>query len=571
MDNPQLGCDCPDGWNGFFCEFEIEPEEALPILDGVEACGDSICLNGGTCVTTTVVDQQGLKQTVEHCDCSTAYTEDAIFSGLSCEYLATVLCTEPPAGNDGLQGVQFCTNGGKCNKDNVWEGCECPSHWTGMHCQIAVENEVDNSEICGNSKCLNGGRCIEFTVNGEKEHSCDCTDATDGIHRYDGTHCQYESTSFCTASDGDDLSGVEFCVNDGICDSAGTCRCPSGYSGSRCELPIYAGQDSEDEALQDDDHIDFKCSLICANGGVCASGAKDYGSLQDSINKVDSVSQSYHETYYEHCVCPDGFVGLTCEHKVEICGESEHFCMHGSKCVENDGKHSCDCSDASANIGHGDQSSMFAGESCEHHATDICIKGDEEIARPLYFCVNEGTCRDYVTEDDLNPGCMCPEGWTGPHCELRVQESTDDLVKTTGKLIAIISASCFFFLVLLVTITNCIRRRQISGGSWSGSRREFGTSDAIGSKNLAPKRFSVMSPARPISSSSDPITAGITLTPDDEPGAYHDEPFQDEPAVENYKDRPAAEYYRDEPVLIDLAHSKARDGEGAELENVDFI
>jgi hypothetical protein len=53
-------------------------------------------------------------------------------------------------------------------------------------------------------------------------------------------------------------------------------------------------------------------------------------------------------------------------------------------------------------------------------------------------------------------------------------------------------------------------------------------------------------PPTVFSLSSDPITAGFTLPPDDEP-----EPYEDEP-VEPYKDEPTEAYY-DEPVLMSIA------------------
>jgi hypothetical protein len=35
-----------------------------------------------------------------------------------------------------------------------------------------------------------------------------------------------------------------------------------------------------------------------------------------------------HSSNFDHCVCPEGFVGLTCEDTIEICPNGEHVCWH---------------------------------------------------------------------------------------------------------------------------------------------------------------------------------------------------------------------------------------------------
>ena len=34
------------------------------------------------------------------------------------------------------------------------------------------------------------------------------------------------------------------------------------------------------------------------------------------------------------------------------------------------------------------------------------------------FCTNHGTCVRMVSGDELHPGCVCKDGWTGERCEL---------------------------------------------------------------------------------------------------------------------------------------------------------
>lgn len=421
-DDVLQGCDCPAGWTGFFCEFhdDTTSNDYNDELDYSEACGDFVCLNGGKCVSTTVMAGDGSKTIVKYCDCNFAYDENHVVAGPNCEYHATVLCTEPELGATNMAGVQFCVNGGKCPESNILGGCDCPLHWTGMRCEIeSDEIDDDGTDECGTTSCLHGGKCVYFDDDDTGSSGCDCSTAFDDFHRYDGPFCQYQSTEFCSMPEGT-LATIEFCVNNGTCQGDGNCRCPSGFYGSRCEMTIYDDQRPDDFVDAENDY-EYNCRLTCSNGGFCAKGVANHGPYQDTISGVSHLNRTHHETYFEHCVCPEGFLGLTCEHKVLTCGNDEHYCLHGSTCVKYNDDYLCDCSKVDETIGHGDQPSVFAGDSCEHPANDICVQGDIFPTRPLYFCVNHGVCRAYVVEGDDDPGCNCPNGWEGPHCEIRSQ------------------------------------------------------------------------------------------------------------------------------------------------------
>jgi hypothetical protein len=70
------------------------------------------------------------------------------------------------------------------------------------------------------------------------------------------------------------------------------------------------------------------------------------------------------------------------------------------------------------------------------------------------------------------------------------------------------------------------------------------------------------------SSISDARTAGLELSPDDEPDSFEDEPYQDEPYCDEPRKK-AAEPYRDEPILVNMG--PPHDEDGNELHNVEFI
>lgn len=579
------GCECPSGWTGFFCEYEEDREDIYDDTESTqdaEPCGDNVCLNGGTCVSTLITAANGTKTTIQYCDCNTAYNKDTTFAGANCEYPATTLCTEPKDGAPDLAGVDFCVNGGKCNEDNLFGGCICDDrHWAGMRCELKRDDfEDDESVSCGNIACFNGGQCVVSVENDIEDYSCDCSSAFDDLHRYDGPYCQYQSTELCSKPQaGGTLAKVEFCVNEGHCQDGGPCLCMSGFFGPRCELTIYEGQDSEDVSFnQDDDEYTYNCRLTCFNGGTCAKGVKDLGSYEDAIGKVGHLNKTYDETLFEHCVCPEGYVGLTCEHKVETCGNDAHYCLHGSTCVEDDGRSVCDCSQADETIiGHGDQP-LFAGDSCEHAANDICVQGDAFPTRPLYFCVNGGTCRSYVSQGEQDPGCDCKSGWAGPHCETRTNHlSAQSASPEEGADILLISmVTATLVLLLLILVASLMRLGKPSSNEnaqdWVIFRRRgpgHGLSDdpTSRSSNLAPKRCSTI----------DSLPAKIS--PRSDPGQPL--PYQDDPILERYEDEPVDDsLYHDEPNVIenDYSHDEimvdvgpSRDEDGHQLHNVDFI
>jgi hypothetical protein len=118
---------------------------------------------------------------------------------------------------------------------------------------------------------------------------------------------------------------------------------------------------------------------------------------------LESFNNATHLGLWEHCVCPDGFFGIQCEHQLEICPGGDHVCLHGSKCVaqgetvDGDLSHKCDCD-------HGfDAVEKYAGKFCQYTSTDICTKnGRPGVGKANFaFCVNNGTCKKKV--DDTEP------------------------------------------------------------------------------------------------------------------------------------------------------------------------
>lgn len=281
--------------------------------------------------------------------------------------------------------------------------CSCPDGFDGPYCEIKKDS-------CGQNHCFHGGRCIERSVDGEVLHHCDCTEANKlGDTSYAGRFCQYEATSYCTKSSG--LQGHLFCVNNGTCksDPYDGCSCQKGFTGFSCEYVtsahVIGGPDDgpPDDEDDDDDYArqfggdiddgktvvdiaegETPCTLACDNGGTCRNGLKDLGQLED----LQSSSFANRDQGLQHCICPKGFAGTSCEIKVETCSSGHHMCFHGGKCVQFSNKEECDC------VGE------FSGHHCEHASTEICTEGERSPGAPLSFCVNGADCVRKVTASE---------------------------------------------------------------------------------------------------------------------------------------------------------------------------
>ena len=397
-DNNSDMCDCPDGWMGPRCEIH-QPKHPAGIL-----CGDVHCLNGGACVQTQLLDDNGISYATEsHCDCSDANDEKFLYAGSSCQHQSTSLCTHPMPGQDSLQGVIFCTNHGFCpsNPQSVHGGCDCVGAFVGFSCEFEAgvddyyqdAKDVEDLEQCGEYVCHNGGTCVTTKVSIsnpdggadflEESKYCDCNAAVTEDTIFAGDSCQYPATTFCTTQPDGSLEGTIFCTNDGSCGENvhQGCDCTAGWNGFRCEYRIDDFEQVNDQDQDQGEACGDDGSLYCFNGGVCDA--------------------------------------------MEVNGETEYR---------------CDCSLAF------DDESLFTGTSCQYKSTEIC--GDPlEPGQDLegsFFCTNHGTCPDGATLRQ----CDCPKGWLGFHCEFFAPETDNDGSQECGDNICQNGGTCVQTLVV---------------------------------------------------------------------------------------------------------------------------
>jgi hypothetical protein len=154
-----------------------------------------------------------------------------------------------------------------------------------------------------------------------------------------------------------------------------------GFSGPLCEF--------KDEDVPPEFSA---CTLECQNNGVCRKGAKDVSFLE-KFDLHRYLDDRRFNNDFEHCVCPRGFVGLTCEYEMVVCPGRDVACLHGGECnvewSEQGTKITCDCETAASG------SYRYAGQYCEARSTSFCtIDGEKTPDGPGYdaFCANGGKC-----------------------------------------------------------------------------------------------------------------------------------------------------------------------------------
>lgn len=110
------------------------------------------------------------------------------------------------------------------------------------------------------------------------------------------------------------------------------------------------------------------------------------------MSELSHIVNEKHTDEFEHCRCPEDWTGLRCETKVESCGDGSHVCLHGSTCVQDGNKYSCNCNAQVTG------NNLYAGEYCQHESTSLCTPdgmpgtGKNKFA----FCVNNGKCAKLV-------------------------------------------------------------------------------------------------------------------------------------------------------------------------------
>ncbi|XP_045875590.1 sushi, nidogen and EGF-like domain-containing protein 1 isoform X8 [Meles meles] len=302
-------CQCPPGFFGLLCEFEVT---ATPCNMNTQCPDGGYCMEyGGSYLCVCHTDHNVSHSLPSPCD------SDPCFNGGSCDAHEDSYTCECPRGFHGrhcekarprLCSSGPCRNGGTCREAGSEYHCSCPYRFTGRHC------EIGKPDSCASGPCHNGGTCFHYIG----KYKCDCPPG------FSGRHCEI-APSPCFRSP---------CMNGGTCEDLGTdfsCRCQAGYMGRRCQAEVDCGPPAE-----------VKHATLRFNGtrlGSVALYKCDQGYSLSSPNYVRvcqpqgvwSEPPQCHETDECQaqpcrnggscrdlpgafvCQCPAGFTGVHCE------------------------------------------------------------------------------------------------------------------------------------------------------------------------------------------------------------------------------------------------------------------
>ena len=211
----QQHCLCRDGYDGELCQRKIE------------SCGEGQCLWGAQCIEKIGTDGSPHY----HCDCASA---EADVAGQYCQYEKTALC-----GVSEFDGKNmFCTNGGTCKPDNIYEGCGCLEGFSGFECQYQTHALLSSAGSSSTTTMASSSSSSSSLPVGT-------TTSTSSAPNKEGT-------SICTREeDWGPGRPLSFCLHQGECKAEVTaedphagCDCTNTWRGPHCEIHVAL----EDEA-----------------------------------------------------------------------------------------------------------------------------------------------------------------------------------------------------------------------------------------------------------------------------------------------------------------------------------
>ncbi|CAF2104402.1 unnamed protein product [Rotaria magnacalcarata] len=244
LPNGAYRCLCPSIMTDTNCDIPILP------------CSSNPCLNNATCLTLSLTNYT--------CVCPPLYT------GLQCS-VQILICT-----NNLCQGNSTCI----VNLKTGMQICQCPPERYGVYCEILSP--------CGSSPCIRG---ICQNKN-STSFQCTCAPGFTGITcntKFDvctsnpcsnGGTCQNLGNGLYTCFNCDiPLCVTGSCFNGGTCviqNNTLLCRCPCGFTGSRCETPfdICSSTSCQNNGTLILNITGCQCTCLCLStftGNLCQS------------------------------------------------------------------------------------------------------------------------------------------------------------------------------------------------------------------------------------------------------------------------------------------------------------
>jgi len=401
-------CSCPPGFTGLRCSVPYVMEQ------NSEKMTVHVCFHGGTFIEGLSVIHSADQQ---FCDCTNAIFKGRTYVGKNCE--STGLAEAPSVDGETCNlecGPGECTIAKlQTNIDHqhsltarnlTHSYCQCPGQYSGNRCEIDLSlttitiQDIDDHLPRDDPEChldCGLGHCARGLPTQEEDAAANSTQV---YYDYEKSHadsfmfciCPQNSTGqYCEVTDHDagtataSSDGDYFCLNGGVLEvdvEGQNCHCRQGFEGEHCEYKH--GQVPT-------------CDVDCGEHGKCILGSNKYlSNVTQNHPELVNELQFFSTDAFQHCKCEPGWIGGLCDIKVEVCGEDEHLCLNGSKCLEQaDGSYQCDCEEAFTS------ESRFAGNYCQHHHTQVCHSLEQSpfsgTAQNL-FCVNDGICSNLDSE-----------------------------------------------------------------------------------------------------------------------------------------------------------------------------
>ncbi|XP_022618014.1 protein eyes shut homolog [Seriola dumerili] len=367
-------CRCMLGFEGSLCELETNECNSFP------------CASGATCVDL-ISDYR--------CHCPPG------FEGRTCSENVNDCWSQP------------CLNGGSCMdliNDYI---CHCPFGYHGKDCSSSVNQCVSNpcdpegtllcEELANTYRCVcqhgyTGPHCktpINHCVDGLCQHSSVCVDLSRGfkcdcLPGFTGQFCEMNIDD-CDEQPCGVLSICKDTVN------GYSCFCAPGFIGTNCEIEVNEclSQPCQNGGSCVDELNSFSCQCPPGVAGNYCEVSTDECTSSPCLHNATCVDLAHGYG----CVCAPGFTGTKCELDIDECASSP--CKNGATCIDQPGNYFCLCV------------APFKGHNCEFLPC--------EASNP---CENGAVCVEELDQDHFPLGfrCHCRRGFTGPRCEINVDE-----------------------------------------------------------------------------------------------------------------------------------------------------
>ncbi|CAL1545513.1 unnamed protein product [Lymnaea stagnalis] len=300
-------------------------------------------------------------------------------------------CDSPSYGVNCSQTCE-CSDNGYCD---VVKGCVCDENWTGVNCDVDVD-ECISPDICPeNQLCQNtNGSFTCLCPTGFEMADDKCRDINECIEAEIHTYCDVDK---------------EMCVN-----TVGSyhCRCNQGYSkinSSKC-------QDIDECHLATD-----QCQHYCQNveGGYNCQCETGYILAEDrhnciSVTNLCAGTKLYcqmgcrtDDTNQTYCFCPKGHTMYNqskCKDIDECSQPQNNGCSYKEGCVNTLGAYNCSCP---------------PGQSLDNNGR-TCLDCNNDTWGVQ--CSHECACGIGAEKCDPVSGCICKTGYTGKHCDRDINE-----------------------------------------------------------------------------------------------------------------------------------------------------